>query len=152
MSRAESIVVGLLEGAPSAKDFIAGHDDWDWYEHDFEKRIPPEMQRRSGEGHDHQWELVYNNWLFTVSTYEDGISLWSAYYKTPRFFWSHPPEHEGQTWDWGGGAGIERVPARYNLNFYLSRLKKMADANPDVWKSQHVPHMPDPESITTYGY
>lgn len=118
-------------------------DDWDLYPLQAKVRDIPGGTRRKGEGYSDQWEFVYKDWLFVVSTYEDGTQIWSAYYKTPVFDWSSPKE-KAQGWSWGGGSEPERVPANYDPNVYLAKLKAMADANPNVWKKRWVPRMPNP--------
>jgi len=136
----------LIEGDDAKAEVLSAGtgDALRWYEHKFEKRMPPGFVRRSGEGHDQQWEITYNKWKFVVSTYEDGKTLWSANYRTPKF------DHDDT--GWGGGAEIEELPPNANLKDYFNRLKKMADKHPEVWKARHIPHMPDPESTVTYGY
>lgn len=144
MSRAGDIVTALLEApAVSARDFILGVNSKQWDE--FTKLLPEFTRTRYG------WNLVYKNWMFQVYFYPGGKTLWSAYYRTPAFSWDSAKAQK-QGWDWGGGSEIEELPPGADLRGYVQRLKRMADKHPDVWKSRHVPHMPDPESRTTYGY
>jgi hypothetical protein len=118
-------------------------DDWDKYPLQMKVRDMPGGTRREGEGYSDQWDFVYNNWLFVVSTYEDGTQIWSAHYKAPAFSWSDP-EERAQGWSWSGGGDPVKLPANYDPNVYMAKLKKMADENPNVWKARHVPHMPKP--------
>lgn len=118
-------------------------DDWDKYPLQMKVRDMPGGTRRSGEGYSDQWEFVYKNWLFVVSTYENGEQIWSAHYKSPAFDWSDP-EEKARGWAWSGGGEPERLPLGYNPNAYMAKLKKMADENPNVWKKRWVPEMPKP--------
>lgn len=118
-------------------------DDWHKYPLQMKVRDMPGGVRREGEGYSDQWEFVYKNWLFVVSTYEDGTQIWSAYYKTPAFDWD-TPEEQKRGWTWGGGGEPEKLPANYDPNVYVAKLKKMADENPDVWRKRWIPPMPEP--------
>jgi hypothetical protein len=144
MRKAAAIVGALLEtGVPNAKDFIASINSKRWDE--YTKLLPEFKRSRYG------YELVYGNWMFQVYFYPGGKTLWSAFYKTPAFDWDSPKEQK-QGWSWGGGADIKELPPGANLADYANRLKKMADKHPEVWGKRYIPHMPDPESRTTYGY
>lgn len=138
----------LIESDDAKSDVLSAGtgDELRWYEHDFENKIPPGFVRRTGEGYDQQWETVYKNWRFVISTYKGGETLWSAQYKTPKFSWCNAGD------DGWGGSAVEQLPPKTDLVGYFNRLKKMADKNPEVWKARLIPHMPDPESTMTYGY
>ncbi len=97
--------------------------------------------RRNGDGHMDQWEVIYKDWIFVASFYEDGSQLWSAFYKVPAFEWSTPEDKE-RGFSWGGGVEVEKVAPNLDPNKYLQLLKRMADKNPNVWKSRSVPKMP----------
>lgn len=117
--------------------------DWDKYPLQMKVRGVSGGKRRRGAGHSDQWEFVYKDWLFVVSTYEDGTQIWSAHYKTPAFDWDSPKD-KARGWSWSGGADVVRLPAGYDPNTYMAKLKKMADDNPNVWKIRHIPEMPHP--------
>ena len=147
-SRAQSIASVLLENEDELdpKAFVMGRvsrNDVDWQGHNFAERMPVGGIRRKGRGHDKQCEFHYKNWMFTVSTYENGETLWSAYYKQPVFSWSTKNEQR-EGFSWGGGTDITRVPARYSLKYYLKKLKQMADEHPDPWRARNAPRMPKP--------
>lgn len=117
----------------------------DWYKYPLQAKVRnmPGGIRREGEGYSDQWDFVYKDWLFTVSTYEDGTQIWSAHYKVPAFDWDSP-EEQARGWSWGGGAYVVELPANYDPGVYMAKLEKMADKNPNVWKKRWVPEMPEP--------
>lgn len=147
MSRASLIVAHLLEAETEVDDpeaYVASRlDTWDLYPLQARVRDIPGGKRRKGEGYSDQWDFVYKDWLFTVSTYEDGTQLWDAFYKVPAFSWDSKAEQK-RGWKFSGGGDLVKLRKGYNPAFYLAKLKKMADANPNVWKIRSVPKMPEP--------
>lgn len=118
-------------------------DDWDKYPLQMRVRDLPGGTRRQGDGYSDQWEFPYKDWLFIVSTYEDGTQIWSAHYKTPVFDWSDE-EEKAQGFGWSGGGNPVKLSKGYSPKFYLKKLQAMADAHPNVWKARHIPPMPKP--------
>jgi hypothetical protein len=108
--------------------------------------LPLHGIRRKGRGHVNQWDYPYKDWLFQVSAYRDGKTLWSASYKTHVYSWSTPKEKK-QGYGWSGGSDIVELPAGADQNAYLKRLKKMADEWPAarVWRERKIPYMPPAE-------
>lgn len=152
---AQIIVDALIENDDfDPKDYVSKQVDKApfgtlWVDHKFTQQVPPGFQRRSGKGYDQQWWIIYKDWKFVVSTYDNGESIWSAYYSNPRFSWSNryrktDPERPPQGREWGGGAEPVRLPPGYGLDKYFQRLKRMADKYPgaDVFRSGRVPEMP----------
>lgn len=145
VSEAEALVNDLLD--PDSNDasmYVKDRLD-SWVIHPLQRKVAalPGGVRREGEGYSDQWEFVYNNWLFIVSTYEDGTQIWSAYYKTPIFDWS-TEEEKAQGYGWSGGGDPKKLPKGYPPEMYLAKLKRMADLYQNVWRGRYVPEMPAP--------
>lgn len=138
-----SIVTGLLEDDEDPELYLKNRlDTWDKHPLQIKVAKIPGGMRRAGEGYEDQWDFVYKDWLFTVSTYEDGTQIWSAHYKVPVTWDDDPPEVKKRGWRYSGGGEPVRVPKHFDPAVYLQLLKQMADKHPNVWRARHVPEMP----------
>jgi len=116
--------------------------DVEWYGHKFEERLPTEFKRQIQEGKTHRFVSRYGKWLFMVSTYKGGETIWHAFYRIP-------PLRE-RPHAWGGGPEPVELEPGADLARYYKLLKEMADKNPDPWSGGRV--WPMPSAARCRGY
>lgn len=126
-----SAALDLVESSGVKDEMFEVSDEIVWDAQNYQDRLPG-FKREKSEARKHNFSIRYGYWLFVVSTYLGGETIWNAFYRIP----GDAPSH------WACSPQPIELPPGSNLTHYYRLLKEMADKNPNPWGSGIVYPMP----------